>query len=67
LSLKTVLQFHSTQQPDLIAVKINAVLPSEGILLQFPLIEQDPALAFQPSFQVLINDVPYGKIIETPF
>jgi hypothetical protein len=55
----------SIHQPDLPAVKINAELPFKRLLPQFPLIEQDLALAFQLPFQVLKNDVPYGKIIKT--
>jgi hypothetical protein len=67
LSLKSVLQFRSIHQSDLTALKINAELPSEGLLPQFPLIKKDLALAFQLPFQVLFNDVPYGKIIQAPF
>ena len=57
----------SIHQPDLAAVKINTELPSECLLSQFPLIIYNLALAFRLPSQVLKKDVPYGKIIETPF
>jgi hypothetical protein len=57
----------SIQQPNLTAIKINAELPLEGILPQFPLIEQDLTFSFQLPSQVLNNYVPYGKIIQSPF
>jgi hypothetical protein len=66
--MKTVLQIQSqSTSSDLTAVKINPELPLKSILLQFPLIIQNLALAFQLPSQVLIKNVPYGKIIETPF
>jgi hypothetical protein len=64
LSLKKVLQFRSQSTSPIPAVKVNAELPSEDILLQIPLIIQDLTLAFQVLSRVLINDVPYGEIIE---
>jgi hypothetical protein len=55
----------SIQQPNLTAIKINAELSLESLHPQFPLIEQDLALAIQLPSQVLKKDVPYSKIIET--
>jgi hypothetical protein len=42
-------------------------LPPKGAFPQFPLIVQNLAFAFKIPFQVLLNDVPHGKIIQTPF
>jgi hypothetical protein len=36
---KTILQFRSIQQPDLPAFKINAELPPQSLLPQFPRIK----------------------------
>jgi hypothetical protein len=57
----------SIHQTDLPAAKIKPELPSERLLPQFPLIEQDLALAFQFPSKMLKKDVPYGKIIQAPF
>ena len=47
----------SIHQPDLVAVKINAKLPPDCLLSQFPLIEQDLTLAIQLPSQMLKKDV----------
>jgi len=57
----------SIHQPNLTAVKFNPELPLQSILLQFPLIVQNLTLAIQLSTQMLCKDVPYGKIIQSPF
>jgi hypothetical protein len=49
------------------AVKINAELPLQRLLPHIALIIKDLVLAFQLPLQVLKNDVPNGKIIQTPF
>jgi hypothetical protein len=41
--------------------------PLENLFPQFLLIEQDLTLAFQLPSQVFKKDIPYGKIIKTPF
>jgi hypothetical protein len=54
----------SIHKSDLTASKINAELPLESLLPQFPLVIQDLALAFQiPSS--CSKDVSCGTIIET--
>jgi hypothetical protein len=55
----------SIHQSDIPAVKINPELPSKSLLSQFPLIKKNQALAIQLPPQMLTEDVPYGKIIET--
>jgi hypothetical protein len=42
-------------------------LQLERLLPQFPLLIQNQALAFQLSPQLLLKDLPYGKIIEILF
>jgi hypothetical protein len=42
-------------------------LPLKGILPEFLIIDHELTRAIQLPFQVLFKDVPYSKIIKTPF